>query len=277
MVAGGHTSLRASRSWTTCARSARRRRRCRPPYWREAARRAGLVLHLTSRLRYPPNRGQLSLPFTQNLSQTHKVRQVPSSLERHCDPSALKCRRGVLPPADLTLSPETFPRLAQRRRLAGGPSLVYTFRHRRCSSPDLPRRRVLEEAASSCCGRFGLRPRCSWPWHGRSRCSWTWTSSSWWSPGAVGRRRRRRRASRCPRRGPRAPASSTHCIGRGWPAGCACACGCGCRCGWMGRVGLPRPTCEARRGRATNTSCTKHLLTNRQPHLPARRGRGRAT
>ena len=73
MVAGGHTSLRASRSWTTCARSARRRRRCRPPYWRECGPPGWsyILRRLRESVTIPANRGQLS-PFTQFfLPQTH--------------------------------------------------------------------------------------------------------------------------------------------------------------------------------------------------------------
>ena len=135
---------------------------------------------LASRLKYDTracNRLRYRGLVSSLQSASHKIYSVPhprgspSSLERHCGGrggwgrlSALNCpqssawssvcRRGVLPPANLTLSQETFPRLAQKTPPCGWPSsLVYTFRRRRCSSPDLHRRRVLEEAAAaaSCC------------------------------------------------------------------------------------------------------------------------------
>ena len=100
---------------------------------------------LASRLKYDTracNRLRYRGLVSSLQSASHKIYSVPhprgspSSLERHCGGrggwgrlSALNCpqssawssvcRRGVLPPANLTLSQETFPRLAQKTSLAG--------------------------------------------------------------------------------------------------------------------------------------------------------------
>ena len=145
MVAGGHTSLRASRSWTTCARGVRgggvvAARRT----GESAARRAGLTSYddYESRLRYPPT--EVSFRRSHNFFTPNphtRFAKHQALFERHCDPFALKCRRGVLPPANLILSPET-PRPKDATCRVAVFFSLYTFRLRRCSSPDLQVRRL---------------------------------------------------------------------------------------------------------------------------------------
>ena len=153
MVAGGggghrHASLplrgplvRGQRAQGECEEEA-----SLPPAVLERVRPAGLVLHLTTitRVGYDTRQQRSAFAVHTNFFTPNphtRFAKHQALFERHCDPFALKCRRGVLPPANLILSPET-PRPKDATCRVAVFFSLYTFRLRRCSSPDLQVRRL---------------------------------------------------------------------------------------------------------------------------------------